>query len=500
MRKTNAYKSLPYNPALKDKAKALRKAGILHEALLWLELKSNKLNGLDFDRQKIIGNYIVDFYCAEKSVVIEVDGSSHDGKQAQDAKRDAYLNDLGLTVIRVLAKDVLQNMDGVVVFLRNHPALRAPLQRRGIIPPFGHPSRGGELSRPSGTPPEEGNYPALRAPLRGRGMMRYKPPFTLTSEILNLVAEISQQVGELNASQLNASSQLRKQNRIKTITGTLAIEGNTLTEEQVTAIVEGKPVLGSMRELAEVKGAIAAYDALPTFTPSAIDDLLTAHGLMLSDIFANAGEFRSKGVGIHKGGVVHHVTPPAHQVSGLMTDLIQWLKQTKDHPLIASCVFHYEFEFIHPFADGNGRMGRLWQTLILSKWQPIFINIPVESLVHQHQEAYYLAIRNSTAQTDCSPFIRYMLQMILDAIEDSTSRQLENAGISAGINAGLKLSPLDHAILELIKADRYITNAMLAEQTGKALSTIERRIKKMKEHLFLKRVGAKKTGHWEVHS
>ena len=144
MRKTNAYKSLPYNPALKDKAKALRKAGILHEALLWLELKSNKLNGLDFDRQKIIGNYIVDFYCAEKSVVIEVDGSSHDGKQAQDAKRDAYLNDLGLTVIRVLAKDVLQNMDGVVVFLRNHPALRAPLQRRGIIPPFGHPSEGGE--------------------------------------------------------------------------------------------------------------------------------------------------------------------------------------------------------------------------------------------------------------------------------------------------------------------------------------------------------------------
>ena len=126
--------------------------------------------------------------------------------------------------------------------------------------------------------------------------MAYQPPFTITSDILNLVAQISQQVGELNASQLNASPQLRKQNRIKTITGTLAIEGNTLTEEQITAIVEGKPVLGSVRELAEVKGAIAAYDALPAFTPSEISDLLTAHGLMLSDILVNAGEFRSKGV------------------------------------------------------------------------------------------------------------------------------------------------------------------------------------------------------------
>ncbi|MBF0218628.1 MAG: endonuclease domain-containing protein [Gammaproteobacteria bacterium] len=142
MRKTQAYKSLPYNPALRDKAKALRKAGILHEVLLWLELKSKKLNVLDFDRQKIIGNYIVDFYCAEKSVVIEVDGSSHNGKQDEDAERDRYLHGLGLTVIRLLAKDVMQNMDGVIVFLRDHPAL-------------------------SGTPPEEGNYSAPQFPSSG---------------------------------------------------------------------------------------------------------------------------------------------------------------------------------------------------------------------------------------------------------------------------------------------------------------------------------------------
>ena len=135
MRKTQQYKSLPYNPALRDKAKALRKAGMLHEALLWQQLKTNQLNGLDFDRQKIIGNYIVDFYCAEKTTVIEVDGSSHDGKQLEDRQRDQYLSNLGLTVIRLRVKDVLQNMEGVIVFLKHHPAL-------------------------TGTPPKEGNNSA----------------------------------------------------------------------------------------------------------------------------------------------------------------------------------------------------------------------------------------------------------------------------------------------------------------------------------------------------
>lgn len=150
--------------------------------------------------------------------------------------------------------------------------------------------------------------------------MSYKPPFTITADILNLVAEISEQVGRLNANALDASPQLRKQNRIKTITGTLAIEGNTLTEEQITAIVDGQRVMGSVRELAEVKGAIQAYDALPKLQPDSINDLLTAHGLMMSDILVNAGEFRHKAAGIHKGNVVHHVAPPAHQVSGLMAD------------------------------------------------------------------------------------------------------------------------------------------------------------------------------------
>jgi Uncharacterized conserved protein len=251
--------------------------------------------------------------------------------------------------------------------------------------------------------------------------MPYTPPFTITTDILNLVADISQQVGRLDASALNASPQLRKQNRIKTITGTLAIEGNTLTEEQITAIVEGKPVLGSVRELAEVKGAIAAYEALPRFQPANLNDLLAAHGLMMADILVNAGEFRSQGVGIHKAGVVHHVAPPAHQVSGLMADLTGWLQQAKDHPLITSSVFHYEFEFIHPFSDGNGRMGRLWQTLILSRWHPLFLSLPLESVIKDHQQQYYQALEQADQQADSTPFVQFMLLVIAQTLAQNAS-------------------------------------------------------------------------------
>ncbi len=323
--------------------------------------------------------------------------------------------------------------------------------------------------------------------------MSYQPPFTITTDILNLVAQISQQVGELNASQLNASPQLRKQNRIKTIAGTLAIEGNTLTEEQITAIIEGKPVLGSVRELAEVKGAIAAYDALPTFTPSAIADLLTAHGLMLSDILMNAGEFRSKGVGIHKGGVVHHVAPPAHQVSGLMADLIQWLKQTKDHPLIASCVFHYEFEFIHPFVDGNGRMGRLWQTLILSKWHPLFLSLPLESVIKEHQQDYYHALEQADNQADSTPFIHFMLSVIQQTLA-------QNASVSAPENAPVNVTGLKtpEAILALLSSTPELTRQQIADTLSKDVRTIGRAISKLQKEGKLTRVGSDKTGHWQV--
>lgn len=323
--------------------------------------------------------------------------------------------------------------------------------------------------------------------------MAYQPPFTITTDILNLVAQISQQVGELNASQLNASPQLRKQNRIKTITGTLAIEGNTLTEEQITAVVEGKPVLGSVRELAEVKGAIAAYDTLPSYRAENLNDLLAAHGLMMRDILVNAGEFRNKGVGIHKGGVVHHVAPPAHQVSGLMADLTQWLKNTKDHPLIASCVFHYEFEFIHPFADGNGRMGRLWQTLILSKWHPLFLSLPLESVIKEHQQDYYHALEQADNQANSTPFIHFMLSVINQTLT-------QNASVNAPENALVNLSELKtpEAILALLGATPELTRQQLADTLNKDVRTIGRAISKLQQEGKLTRVGSDKTGHWQV--
>jgi Fic family protein len=325
----------------------------------------------------------------------------------------------------------------------------------------------------------------------------YQPPFTITTDILNLVADISQQVGRLDACALNSSPQLRKQNRIKTITGTLAIEGNTLTEEQITAIVEGKPVLGSVRELAEVKGAIAAYDALPTFRPGNLRDLLAAHGLMMSDILVNAGAFRTKAVGIHKGNVVHHVAPPAHQVSGLMAELTQWLTQSKDHPLITSSVFHYEFEFIHPFSDGNGRMGRLWQTLILSRWHPLFLSLPLESVIKDNQQQYYQALEQADQQANSTPFVHFMLSVIAETLAQNAPA---NAPANAPVNASPEVAGLKtpEAIVTLLAANPELTRQQLADAIGKDLRTIGRALARLQQAGKIKRVGSDKTGHWEI--
>lgn len=327
--------------------------------------------------------------------------------------------------------------------------------------------------------------------------MTYVPPFTITADILNLVANISEQVGQLKASLINESPQLRKQNRIKTITGTLAIEGNTLSEKQITAIIEGKPVLGSARELAEVKGAIAAYEALSTFKADNINDLLAAHGLLMADILTKAGQFRYKAVGIHKGGEVHHVAPPAHQVSGLMADLMHWLQQTKDHPLISSCVFHYEFEFIHPFADGNGRMGRLWQTLILSQWHPLFLSLPLESMIKDHQEQYYQALEQADTQGESTTFIHFMLSTISKTLAQALT---QNAPVSALVNAPANIASLKtpEAILLLLQHNPQLTRQQLADAIGKDLRTIGRAISKLQQTNQLKRIGPDKTGHWQV--
>lgn len=330
-------------------------------------------------------------------------------------------------------------------------------------------------------------------------MPNYQPPFTLTNKTLTLVAKISEAVGRLTAEfEQEKLLRLRKVNRMRTVQGSLAIEGNTLSEEQITAILDGKRVIAPPKEVQEAHNAIAAYDVIGDWLPGNVDDLLSAHLVLMKGLVEEAGMYRSKGVGVMSGDQVVHMAPQAERVPKLMQELLDWLSDTDAHPLITSSVFHYEFEFIHPFSDGNGRMGRLWQTLVLSKWHDVFINIPVESLVHQHQEEYYLAIRNSTKQTDCSPFIEFMLQMILDAIEESTSVDAKSVGINVGINVGLKLTELDKNILAFIAAEAYITSAALAEKLGKSVRSIERRIKILKDNQLLERVGAKKTGYWKI--
>jgi Fic family protein len=251
-------------------------------------------------------------------------------------------------------------------------------------------------------------------------MRPYQPPLTLTAQMLALVAEISEQVGRLTATRSEAlTPQLRRGNRIRTIQASLAIENNTLSVEQVTALLDGKRVLGLPREIQEVRNAFAAYDALPGWQPQRQADLLAAHDLLMQGLIDDAGCYRQGGVGIYREGRLLHMAPPASRVAELMQDLLRWLGASDWHPLIVSCVFHYEFEFIHPFADGNGRMGRLWQTLILSLWRPVLAYLPVETVIRDQQEAYYAALSTADQAAEATPFVEFMLAALRQALVEA---------------------------------------------------------------------------------
>jgi Fic family protein len=252
----------------------------------------------------------------------------------------------------------------------------------------------------------------------------YQPPFTITPAILSLVAEIAGIVGRLSALSVSGNvPKLRRENRIRSIHASLAIENNTLSLDQVTAVISGKRVLGQPREIREVKNAFAAYEAMPAWNPSSSKDLLAAHRLMLESLVDDTGKFRSRAVGIAKGKRIVHLAPPADRVPGLMKDLLGWLKRTDAHPLIASCVFHYELEFIHPFADGNGRIGRLWQTLILSQWNPLFAFLPVETVIRDQQAAYYRILAACDKAGNSTAFIEFLLSVLLTALCEAANLQ-----------------------------------------------------------------------------
>ena len=242
---------------------------------------------------------------------------------------------------------------------------------------------------------------------------RMKPPYEITPKILKLITSISEKIGEVNANFLNKPSpKLRKQNRIKTIHSSLKIEGNTLTEEQITALLENKRVIGPKKDVAEVLNAIEIYEHLEQYNPTNEKSFWKAHQNLMKGLINDAGKYRRQSVGIVKGSKVEHLAPPFENVPFLMKDLFEYLKKSDEIQLIKSCVFHYEMEFIHPFLDGNGRMGRLWQTLILMEKYPVFEFLPFETLISNDQDKYYKALAESDKSGQSTKFIEYMLNVI----------------------------------------------------------------------------------------
>lgn len=279
------------------------------------------------------------------------------------------------------------------------------------------------------------------------GEAEYAPPFTMNDSIVDLVARASFELGRVSMLMLGGlPNHMRRQNRIRTVHSSLAIENNTLTLGQVTEILDGKRVLGDPREIREVKNAFDAYDLLGRIDPLSVSDLLLVHKAMMSGLVEEAGKFRSRGVGIFDGEELIHMAPPAEFVAGEVEDLIAWYKSSSLHPLVKSAVFHYEFEFIHPFQDGNGRMGRLWHTALLGAWNPVFYWLPVEELIQQNQQGYYDALGAADSQADSSVFVEFMLKLFVEALKEA----------SAGADASEDVSAKD-------TAEGNGTSAILAE-------------------------------------
>lgn len=323
----------------------------------------------------------------------------------------------------------------------------------------------------------------------------YQPPFSVTAKIISQVAAIGESIGRLGAAQAGAV-RLRRVNRIRTIQGSLAIEGNTLSEAQITAILDGKPVIAPPREVQEARNALAAYERLPQWQPAKEPHLLAAHATLMKGLAEDAGRYRRGGVGVMQGQQVVHMAPQASRVPALMKNLLRWLGETDQHPLIASSVFHYEFEFIHPFSDGNGRMGRLWQTLILSRWNPLFAHVPVESLVHAHQSGYYAALNDSTRRSDSGVFIEFMLARLLEAIAAAgVGETRHKMSVKASVKMSVKTAD---QILALLRQQPTLTLADVAAQLGKSTRTIERAARELRDAGRLRYAGPQKGGHWEI--
>ncbi len=318
--------------------------------------------------------------------------------------------------------------------------------------------------------------------------MPYEPPFAPTPETDALCLEIAELVGSFTAlPSIGASPQLHRKLRIRTIRSSLMIEGNTLPEEAVTAILDGKRVVGPQREIREVQNATRAYELMDKLDPVSVDDLLHVHKVMMDGLVDEAGSFRSKNAGVFDGSVLVHAGTPARYVPRVMGDLFAWMKDTPLHPLLVSSIFHHEFEFVHPFADGNGRVGRLWHTLILARWRPVLAWLPIESVILDRQQGYYAAFVESQACGRCEPFVEFMLQVVRDALR----------GFASGAT---QADQREERALAFFRGRPQATVSDLAEYLGCSKRSAERAVADLKEEGRLVRHGSTRNGHWEVAS
>lgn len=321
-------------------------------------------------------------------------------------------------------------------------------------------------------------------------MRNDKPPFEITNTILEQVAEIAELVGNINAVRgLSANPTLRRSNRIRTIYSSLAIEQNTLNPEQVTAVLDGKHVLAPPKDIAEVKNAYEIYEIMETLNPYSVDDLLKAHGVMTRGLIEESGRFRSGSVGVADSGgnILHFGTLPDY-IPELVTELLDWVQNSDIHMLIKSCVFHYELELIHPFADGNGRIGRLWHTLLLTQWKPVFAWLPVESVIHDRQDEYYNAINRSNYEGESTAFIEFMLSAVKETLAEAIKTVGEGDGVS-------KEDFRRNKIEKFIKKNGAISNADVRRMFQVSSATANRILSKLTNEGKLQKIHRGKS--WE---
>lgn len=328
-------------------------------------------------------------------------------------------------------------------------------------------------------------------------MSTYQPPITVTPLILNQVIEIGELMGHWAAMAGRISPLLRKKNRIRTIQASLAIEHNSLTTDQVTALMDGKRILAPAKDIQEVRNAILAYEKMSEWKSEKLSDLLQAHQVLMMGLVDNPGQLRSGNVGVYREKQLIHMAPPVSQVLRLMNDLLDWLKTTELHPLIAGAVFHYEFEFIHPFADGNGRMGRLWQTLILSEWRSELAWLPVETLIHYQQDRYYQVLGVCDRQSSCTPFIEFILENIISALQEGLGKSVT---LSEEMSEEMPSDLLDmeKRILRILSNQPGRTAKSIADECEISPRTVERYLKALQLKGKLQRVGSTKRGMWRV--